>query len=81
MKEHYDFSDGKRGAVVKTNKERIAIRLDPDIIQWFRLQVKGGGDYQILINDALRKHIKKQEEGALGETFRRVIHEELRAVG
>jgi len=31
MKEQYDFSGGKRGAVIKTNKEKITIRLDPDV--------------------------------------------------
>ena len=46
MKDHYDFSNGKRGAVAKTNKEKITIRLDPEVIDWFRAQVKGGGSYQ-----------------------------------
>ena len=39
MRDSYDFSNGTRGAVVKTSKERITIRLDPDIIQWFKHQV------------------------------------------
>ena len=33
MRDSYDFSNGTRGAVVKTTKERITIRLAPDIIQ------------------------------------------------
>ena len=78
MKNHYDFSQAKRGAVVKTNKERITIRLDPDIIQWFRDQVKGGGNYQSLMNEALREHIRRQEM-SLEDTLRRVIREELKA--
>ena len=45
MRDSYDFSNGTRGAVVKTSKERITIRLDPDIIQWFKDQVRGGGNY------------------------------------
>ncbi|MDQ2694339.1 MAG: BrnA antitoxin family protein [Pseudomonadota bacterium] len=80
MKEHYDFSQGRRGAVVKTNKERITIRLDPDIIQWFRDQVKGGGDSQGLINEALREHIQRRET-PLEDTLRRIIREELKAHG
>ena len=80
MRKHYDFSQAKRGAVVKTNKERITIRLDPDIIQWFRDQVKGGGNYQSLMNEALREHIQHQET-SLEETLRRVIREELKAHG
>ena len=76
MRDNYDFSEGKRGAVVKTTKERITIRLDPDIIQWFKDQVRGGGNYQSLINDALRHHVQRQGE-PLESTLRRVIREEM----
>ncbi|QTR54554.1 BrnA antitoxin family protein [Thiothrix unzii] len=54
MKEQYDVSGGKRGAVIKTNKEKITIRLDPDVVDWFRKQVEGGSNYQSLINEALK---------------------------
>jgi Arc/MetJ-type ribon-helix-helix transcriptional regulator len=77
MKEQYDFSGGKRGAVIKTNKEKITIRLDPDVIDWFRKQVEGGGNYQSLINEALKAHIKQQGE-SLETTLRRVIREEMK---
>jgi uncharacterized protein (DUF4415 family) len=77
MKKRYDFSKGKRGPVVKTTKERITIRLDPEVIEWFRGQVKGGGNYQSLINEALRQHIASRRV-SLEETLRRVIREELR---
>ncbi len=80
MREHYDFSDGKRGAAVKTAKERITIRLDPDIIQWFKGQVRGGGNYQSLMNDALRVHVGHHGE-PLEDTLRRVIREEIRSTG
>ncbi len=50
MKPEYDFSQAKRGAIDKTpaGKTRITIRLDDDIIEWFREQVHamGGGNYQ-----------------------------------
>lgn len=78
MKEHYDFSGGKRGAVMKTSKEKITIRLDPDVIQWFRDQVQGGGNYQSLINDTLKTYVKQQGE-PLEETIRRVIREEVQS--
>jgi uncharacterized protein (DUF4415 family) len=77
MKNKYNFSGGKRGAVIKTNKEKITIRLDPDVVQWFRDQVKGGGNYQSLINEALKAHIKQQGE-SLEATLRRVIREEIK---
>lgn len=76
MKDNYDFSYGKRGAVIKTNKEKITIRLDPVIAQWFRDQVKGGGNYQTLINEVLRIHIEQQGE-SIEDIFRRVIREEI----
>ncbi|AMN47723.1 hypothetical protein ACG33_11555 [Steroidobacter denitrificans] len=58
-------------------KERITIRLDADVLAWFRDQVQGGGNYQSLINTALRAHID-DHEGALERTLRRVLREELR---
>ena len=79
-----DFSKGKRGAVVKPdpNKVRITIRLDGDIIDHFKKQVHaaGGGNYQTLINDALRSYIQSQSK-PLEETLRKVIREELRHAG
>lgn len=54
MKKEYDFSRGKRGAVLKAppGKTRITIRIDDDILRWFRRQVHaaGGGNYQTLIS-------------------------------
>lgn len=82
MKAKYDFSKGKRGAVLPSpgNKVRITIRLDRDIIDWFRSKVEeqGGGSYQTMLNDALRKHIERQEQ-PLEEVLRRVVREELHA--
>lgn len=77
MEDNYDFSQGIRGAVAKTNKEKITIRLDPDILTWFREQVKGGGNYQALINEALKEHIKQQAE-SLDDRIRRIIREEMK---
>ena len=76
-----DFSTGRRGAIVKAdpNKIRITIRLDGDIIEYFKTQVHdaGGGNYQTLINDALRKYIQSETE-PLEVTLRKVIREELK---
>ena len=49
----YDFSESKRTAIVKSTKERITMRLDPDILDWLRDRVQGGGNYQTLSNEAL----------------------------
>ncbi|MBK7929617.1 MAG: BrnA antitoxin family protein [Bryobacterales bacterium] len=85
MKREYDFSQGKRGPVLRTPqgktrvKTRVTIRLDEDVLAWFRKRVEdaGGGSYQTLINDALRAAIEQKRE-PLEATLRRVIREELR---
>jgi len=81
MKRECDFSKAKRGPVIPVpkGKTRITIRLDEDILGWFRTQVDeaGGGNYQSLINDALRQYIASARE-PLEETVRRVVREEIR---
>ena len=79
-RKEFDFSKGKRGAVVPTarGKVRITIRLDGDVVAWFKQAVHraGGGNYQTLINAALRDHVSRTVE-PLEETLRRVLREEL----
>ena len=76
-----DFSKAKRGAIIKAdpNKVRITIRLDGDIIEHFKKQVHdaGGGNYQTLLNDALRNYMQSKTE-PLEDTLRKVIREELK---
>jgi len=83
MRDEYDFSKGRRGPVIPPdpNKIRITIRLDADIIDYFKGQVQkaGGGNYQTLINNALREYLNKSLEPLNENTLRRVIREELRA--
>jgi metal-responsive CopG/Arc/MetJ family transcriptional regulator len=59
----YDFSKGRRGPIIPVHrgKTRITIRLDKDLIDWFRSQVgaAGGGNYQTLINSALRNYVRE----------------------
>ena len=81
----YDFSKGKRGPVLPLppGKERITIRLDSDILDYFRDQVEraGGGNYQTVINGVLRDYMEgKKSAPELEATLRRVIREELRKV-
>jgi uncharacterized protein (DUF4415 family) len=81
MNREYDFSRGERGSVLEPppGKTRITIRLDEDILDWFRGQVHaaGGGNYQTLINDALREYMTERRE-PLEDTLRRVVREELK---
>jgi uncharacterized protein (DUF4415 family) len=80
MKKEYDFSGAKRRPVVPVppGKTRVSILIDDDVLEWFRSQVheRGGGNYQTLINTALREHIQERKE-ALEDTLRRVIREEM----
>ncbi|MGA2214486.1 MAG: BrnA antitoxin family protein [Bryobacteraceae bacterium] len=84
MKKEYDFSKGRRGPVVRVakGKTRVTIRLDDDVLEWFRNQVDkvGGGNYQSLVNRALRDFMDRTRE-PLESTLRRVIREELRRTG
>jgi uncharacterized protein (DUF4415 family) len=78
MKRNYDFSKARRGPVIRTprGKTRITIRIDNDVLEWFRKQVHaaGGGSYQTMMNRALREHMEGQVE-PLEETLRRVLRE------
>jgi len=82
MKKEYNFSKGKRGAVIPASKgkSRITIRIDDDILDWFRGEVEaaGGGNYQTLINQALREYLNQQQQ-PLEELLRRVVREELQS--
>jgi len=84
MRREYDFSKGKRGAVVpaERGKTRITIRLDNDILDWFRDEVNkaGGGNYQTMLNNALREYVSERKE-PIEKKLRRVIREELKKRG
>lgn len=80
MKKSYDFRRARRGAVVAVprGKTRITIRIDTDVLDWFRAQVHaaGGGNYQTLMNRALREWVENRRE-PIEDVFRRVLREEL----
>jgi uncharacterized protein (DUF4415 family) len=81
MRKEYDFSKAKRGPVVPVpaGKTRITIRLDDEVLAWFKDQVHraGGGSYQALINQALREYVASSGE-PLEQKLRRVVREELK---
>jgi len=82
MRKEYAFSKAKRGPAVAVLKGKtpITIRIDDDLLAWFKQRVNaaGGGNYQSIINAALREHMKQKVE-PLEATLRRVLREELRA--
>ena len=80
MKRNYDFSKARRGAVIAAppGKTRITIRIDDDVLDWFRKQVHaaGGGNYQTMMNRALREYMEGQVE-SFESALRRVLTEVL----
>ena len=79
MKKEYDFSKGKRGAVIKTRgKTRITIHLDDDVIDTFRARAEASNrGYQTLINEALREYLGSESKPVDSKTLRRILREEL----
>lgn len=81
MKAEYDFSKGKRGALLPTKgKTRITIYLDNDIVDTFRARAeREGTGYQTMINNVLKASIKEREElvRISESTLRRVLSEVL----
>jgi hypothetical protein len=62
-------------SVIARGKTRITIRIDDDVLAWFRRQVRAaGGSYQTAIDLALRDYIAREP---LEATLRRVVREEL----
>lgn len=83
MKKVYDFSKGKRGAVIPTTgKTRITIYMDDAIVNRFKAQSeKTGKGYQTLINEALKTHLGLTEQPVTQDLVRKIVREELAAHG
>jgi uncharacterized protein (DUF4415 family) len=83
MRKEYDFSKGKRGAVVpQPGKTRITIYLDDQVLEEFRDRADAAGrGYQTMINEALRQYLGKSREPVDADTLRRIVREELRQTG
>jgi uncharacterized protein (DUF4415 family) len=79
MKKEYDFSKGKRGAVIPTTgKTRITIYLDDEIVQQFKARSEETGKgYQTLINEALNVYLGVAEEPITPDIIRKIVREEL----
>ena len=83
MKKVYDFSKGKRGAVIPaTGKTRITIYMDDAILMRFKAQSeKTGKGYQTLINEALQSYLGLTAQPVTQELVRKIVREELAAHG
>jgi len=79
MKAEYDFSSGKRGAVIpQKGKTRISIFIDNAVLDEFRARAeKAGTGYQTMMNDALRKYLSEAGEPVTEKTLRQVLRQEM----
>lgn len=79
MRAEYDFSKGKRGAVIlQKGKTRISIFIDNSVLDEFRTRAeKGGTGYQTMMNDALRKYLSEADQPVTEQTLRQVLRQEM----
>ena len=64
--ETLDWSGAKRGLFYRPVKQQITLRLDADVVAWFKQQAPDGRGYQTDINRALRAHVEQAERQAAG---------------
>ena len=81
MRKEYDFSRGKRGAVIKSpGKTRITIMIDDDVIEGFRAKAEAAGrGYQTLMNEVLRAALSEDDRPVTAKILREILREELHA--
>ena len=79
MRAEYDFSKGKRGAVIpQKGKTRISIFIDNSVLDEFRTRAeKAGTGYQTMMNDALRKYLFETDQPVTEQTLRQVLRQEM----
>ncbi len=79
MRAEYDFSKGKRGALITPKgKTRITIYIDNAVLDEFRARAqRAGTGYQTMMNEALKAFLSRSERPVTEAVLRQVIREEL----
>jgi hypothetical protein len=79
MRAEYDFSKGKRGAVIpQKGKTRISIFIDNAVLDGFRARAeKAGTGYQTMMNDAVRKYLSETDQPVTERALRQILRQEL----
>ena len=54
-----DWSSARRGLFYRPIKQQITLRLDADVVAWFKTHAREGCGYQTDINNALREHVQR----------------------
>lgn len=62
MPEQIDWSGARRGMFFRPIKKQLTLRLDADLIDWFKTHALQGEGYQTKINKALREYMARQDD-------------------
>lgn len=79
MKDEYDMSEAKRGAVIPAmSKTRLTLYLDDAVFEALRRRAEAQGiGYQVLIDEALAQFLTPETAPVNAQTLRRILREEL----
>lgn len=79
MKAEYDFSKGKRGAVLpQKGKTRISIFIDNAVLDGFRVRAeRAGTGYQTMMNEALRQYLSESDHPVTEKALRQILRQEM----
>ena len=61
LPEQKDWSGARRGVFFRPIKKQLTLRLDADLIDWFKTHAPKGEGYQTRINSALREYIAQHD--------------------
>ena len=77
MRAEYDFSKGKRGAVIpQKGKSRISIFIDNAVLAEFRARAERAGiGYQTMMNEALRVYLSQADQPVTEQILRHVLRD------
>jgi uncharacterized protein (DUF4415 family) len=59
-RELLDWSGAKRGLFYRPVKQQLTLRLDSDVVAWFKSHTTASEGYQTRINRALREYVQGQ---------------------
>jgi len=59
--EQKNWTGARRGLFFRPIKKQLTLRLDADVIDWFRRHAPNGEGYQTRINEALREYVGSHE--------------------
>ena len=54
-----NWTGARRGVFYRPVKQQLTLRLDADVIAWFKEHARKGDGYQTNINRALREHVRR----------------------